>query len=119
MHSCDIGLCVNPEHLTPGTHHENMSDMVRKGRSRAPKGAKHWAARNPEKARRIARQNIKKSHLHGELNSNAKVTSLMAEQIRSTYKKHPGMTMTKLGGEFGIGRETARKVVKGIAPWKL
>jgi hypothetical protein len=38
MHQCDNKRCVNPEHLKPGTHKENMADMKAKGRAhRGPK----------------------------------------------------------------------------------
>lgn len=32
MHICDVSMCVNPEHLTTGSHIDNMADMRAKGR---------------------------------------------------------------------------------------
>lgn len=33
MHSCDNPPCANPNHLSVGTHAENLADMRRKGRA--------------------------------------------------------------------------------------
>ena len=32
-HACDNRLCINPEHLLIGTHKDNVSDRVNRGRS--------------------------------------------------------------------------------------
>ncbi len=42
MHSCDNPPCVNPAHLSVGTHADNVHDAINKGRF--SRGAKHAAA---------------------------------------------------------------------------
>lgn len=32
MHSCDLPICINPDHLSVGTRQANMDDMVNKKR---------------------------------------------------------------------------------------
>jgi hypothetical protein len=37
-HTCDVPLCVNPEHLIPGTPTDNAQDCVKRGRKHHPLG---------------------------------------------------------------------------------
>jgi len=47
MHSCDNRLCVNPDHLTTGTHAANMKEAADRGRM--PRGKAHhmYGRKNP------------------------------------------------------------------------
>ena len=44
-HSCDVRVCVNPDHLWLGTHKDNTRDMLKKGRARDRRGSKNKAAK--------------------------------------------------------------------------
>lgn len=41
MHSCDTPTCVNPDHLSIGTHSDNMRDKSHKHRGNSPSGTRH------------------------------------------------------------------------------
>jgi DNA invertase Pin-like site-specific DNA recombinase len=45
LHTCDWPSCVNPEHIFPGTHQDNMTDKKMKGRAKGQqKGSLHSLA---------------------------------------------------------------------------
>ena len=48
MHKCDNPACVNPLHLSLGTHLDNMRDMYSKGRRKPATGMKNGAAKITE-----------------------------------------------------------------------
>lgn len=82
---------------------------------RLPRGDHHWTRRNTQRARDVARKNISRAHRSGADNGNAKLTPETAEAIRVAYASNPNAKMADLGQQFGVGRETARKVVKGVS----
>jgi len=54
-HSCDNPGCVNPEHLHWGTHEENMTEKVARGRART-RGIHRGSAPPPRRRRAPARE---------------------------------------------------------------
>ena len=61
LHSCDTPLCVNPAHLSLGTHKDNMDDMNAKGRNGSTGEKSKWAKLTEDDVRRIrALKGIKK-----------------------------------------------------------
>ncbi len=86
MHSCDNPSCVNPDHLSLGTHADNMRDCAKKGRIRTvPK--------------------------FGESNPMAKLTLAAVRQMRKARKT--GATYKKIAKDFGVTAMTAYRAVTG------
>ena len=83
LHRCDVGNCVNPDHLWLGTHQDNMDDMMRKGR-RAPS---------------LKIEPGEKCPAH-------KLTDQAVLEIRRS-----GMSARKLASAFGVGRSTIRHIL--------
>lgn len=79
-HSCDNPPCCNPNHLWVGTHVDNMQDMVKKGRSRSPKGEKHHNSKLTARDVLEIRQSIASD---AELSAKFQVTIANVNAIRS------------------------------------
>jgi hypothetical protein len=45
LHHCDVGGCVNPDHLYIGTNQDNTNDKMERGRHVAVKGEEHGCAK--------------------------------------------------------------------------
>lgn len=88
-HSCDNPFCVRPDHLFMGTHQENMSDMVAKGR--------HPSHQKPETRPR------------GEQHARAKLTNVGVRAIRVRHAG--GESVSSLARAFGLDRVAIRNVI--------
>lgn len=82
-HRCDTPLCVNPRHLFVGTHADNVSDKVRKGR-----------------------QTI------GETNGRARLTRDAVLAMRALVKVF-GIPHSAIARSLGISRSTVTMAVNG------
>ena len=87
MHSCDNPKCVNPAHLSLGTHQDNMADMKNKGR---------W--------------NGGGAGTPGEKNPSAKLTEQQVIEIRTRYA-NGGITHTQIAKEYGVSRQTISYII--------
>lgn len=90
LHTCDNGLCVNPEHLYLGTQGDNNRDMVARGRSC--------------KGRIIPR-------ICGSGNPNSRLTE---EDVRDVLRRYrAGERQAALAHAFGVGKSTIGHLVRG------
>ena len=83
-HTCHVPGCVNPEHLTFGTHADNMRDRNEAGRQARLKGVDH---------------------------GRAKLTEDQVLEIRRRYAAG-GVTQLALGDEFGVVRVQIGRIVR-------
>lgn len=60
-------------------------------------------------------ETVKKLHRTGEDSSRAKMTFETAEKMREYKNENPQASLEVLGNQFGVGRETARKVIRRLA----
>lgn len=83
LHDCDYKICVNLEHLNPGTMNDNIHDMMKKGRDRY-----HT---NPE------------THLRGSDNGQSKLIESQVIEIRKLSVDHSQRQLARM---FNVSRRT-------------
>lgn len=90
LHTCDVRHCVNPAHLFPGTHKDNMRDMQVKGR--AASGIYNGAPRKLTPAevheirRRYATETIRQIDLATEYDvTQGMVSRILAKRAWAAY----------------------------------
>jgi hypothetical protein len=54
LHSCDVKICIRPEHLFLGTAQDNMTDKVSKGRQ--ARGESHGGVKHPDRLVRYVQE---------------------------------------------------------------
>ena len=85
LHSCDNPKCVNPSHLSLGTHQDNMTDKANKGRAT---GVSH----------------------PGEKNPSSKLNEQQIIEIRNRYA-NGGITLKQLAIEYGVSIPTISLII--------
>lgn len=85
MHTCDTPLCINPNHLTLGSHTDNMLDMEGKKRSRHFKGSQH---------------------------GRSKLTENAVLEMRKQYES--GISYQRLANQYGVSKRACMLAVKGV-----
>ncbi len=86
-HTCDNRVCINPDHLLEGTPKENIQDAIQKGR---------------------------KDNTHKHLSRSYKLTTVQIVEIHQ--KRRGGTTYTDLAREYGVSRETIKRVLSFPEP---
>jgi hypothetical protein len=87
LHRCDVRNCVNPAHLFLGTKGDNNTDRTAKGRS-----------------------------ARGERSGSSRLTADAVREIRNRYAAG-GITVVRLGAEFGVHFATVARVINRIT-WR-
>jgi len=91
LHACDNPACVNPRHLSQGTHQDNNDDMRHKGRDRTKYPV--W---------------------RGEAHFSAKLTNEQVLEIRSLKGRE---TQPALARRYGVCRATIDNIQRRVN-WK-
>ena len=93
LHTCDIKLCVRPDHLWAGTQRENMDDMLGKGRQSHHPPAIPFGK--------------------GETNIGAKITTETARLVKQMHRD--GARQADIMRATGVTRANVWAIVHGLS----
>lgn len=88
LHNCDNPPCVRPDHLFLGTSLTNMQDKIKKGRA----------------------GNTRPHHFTYH---NAKLTPVLAAQIRNEYKPYL-VSLSALAHKYGVSKRAVLRVIHHV-----
>jgi hypothetical protein len=97
LHTCDVRMCVNPDHLYVGTPKQNTADA--RDRGRLTTGEKHWTSREKERRTR------------GEKHGKSKFTESQVMEIRK--KSQEGLPYRKLAILYGVSNCCIQSIIYG------
>ena len=87
LHKCDVPMCVNPDHLYPGTQKQNMQDCIVRGR------ISRFGARRPQR---------------GAERPKAKLTDQQALEIKVSQEKG-----SVLSERYGVSKSIISEIKSG------
>lgn len=82
-HTCDNPKCVNPYHLTAGSHSDNMADMKEKGRGKGGNSGKSGCNTN-----------------------RSKLSQQQVDEIRILFGSYKRGDDAKIAEKYGVSRKT-------------
>lgn len=105
-HKCDVGLCINPDHLFLGTAADNNKDRRRKKRD-------HWFKNNTVASKTLAAARKKAVHAaaRGEDAGNAKLTENQIIEIRDL--RIIGLTQQRIATKYSVSQNTIHRILAG------
>lgn len=85
-HKCDNPPCCNPDHLEPGTNHDNIRDKVERGRAQRIQGTRQKQAKLTERDITIIRELIADGYTDQQIGAHFGVSNATINWIR--HGKH-------------------------------